>query len=197
MRNHESGKKQIKSETAAEVFGKRLRKLRQQAGLTGAELAEIVGTNQSRISAIETANNAYINALDLPLYAAALNTTVSFLVSGYEPENEFVGHELGLSNKTINRLIHDQQQGNIFYTDAINLFFDECDDPDSPFESAGETVLRLISSFVRCPEGKGLLEKVDFNNPLQYVTQDEIEQIRLINALSYLRRRSLRGEKSE
>ena len=81
----------------------RLFDLRTDAGLSMAELAKKVGTYQSRISDIESGKSC-IKADDLPKYADALNTTVSYIVTGKYPENETICDELGLSNKTIETL---------------------------------------------------------------------------------------------
>lgn len=80
----------------------RLRKLRMKRGLSGAKLAKMLDTRQSKISDIET-GKVYMKAEDLPRYAEALNTTVTYLLTGYDPKNEPL-EEIGLSNNAVNIL---------------------------------------------------------------------------------------------
>ena len=80
----------------------RLKTLRKANGLSMDQLAQILDTQQSRISDIE-AGRGYIKADDLPKYAEALKTTVSYLSVGYDPDNEQLA-DLGLSNNTVNIL---------------------------------------------------------------------------------------------
>lgn len=81
---------------------KRLKDLRIDNDLSMKELAGLVGTQQSRISDIES-GKGFIKADDLPKYAEALNTSVSYIVTGYDPENEAY-KDLGLSNAALNKL---------------------------------------------------------------------------------------------
>ena len=82
---------------------KRLHDLRVDQDLSMKKLADMVGTQQSRISDIEH-GKGYIHADDLPKYAEALQTTVSYLVTGNQPDNETIADDLGLSNLTITEL---------------------------------------------------------------------------------------------
>ncbi len=81
----------------------RLRELRIDNDLSMDALAAKVGTYQSRISDIEN-GKAHIRAEDLPKYAKALNTTVSYIVTGYDEGNELLPKDLGLSNTAINNI---------------------------------------------------------------------------------------------
>lgn len=104
-----------------ETIPERLKRLRLEQELTGSKLAEMVGTNQSRISDIEN-GKGYLYAEELPLYAEALKTTVSYLVTGNEPENETLSAELGLSNNSIEIL---RNQDNEAVRNLVNiLLFD-------------------------------------------------------------------------
>lgn len=170
-----------------ETIPERFKRLRLEAGLTGTRLAEMTGTKQSRISDIEN-GKGYLYADELPNYAKALNTTVSYLVTGNEPENEAVSAELGLSNKALNRLSASVKQGNRLFADAINLLFSDSDKADSIFMTNGETVLALFAEFARCPERELVVKTMNFTNPAFTLTKDEALQIRLINSLSAFRK---------
>ena len=105
-----------------ETIPKRLKRLRENAELSQSRLAEIAGTKQSRISDIEK-GKGYIYAEELPVYASALNTTVSYLVTGNKPENETLSDELGLSDWSIEVL---RNQDNEAVRNLVNiLLFDK------------------------------------------------------------------------
>lgn len=170
-----------------ETIPERFKRLRLEAGLTGTRLAELTGTKQSRISDIEN-GKGYLYADELPVYASALNTTVSYLVTGNDPPNEAVSAELGLSNKALNRLSASVKQGNRLFADAINLLFSDSDQADSVFMTNGETVLALFAEFARCPERELVVKTMNFTNPAFTLTKDEALQLRLINSLSAFRK---------
>lgn len=109
--------KNSRSITPTESIRERLKRLRLEAGLTGSRLAELTGTKQSRISDIEN-GKGYLYADELPVYASALNTTVSYLVTGIEPPNETVSAELGLKNHAINVL---RNQDNEAVRELVNI----------------------------------------------------------------------------
>lgn len=185
MKNRDS-----RSTANKETVSERLKRLRLEAGLTGSRLAEMVGTQQSRISDIEK-GKGYLYADELPKYAEALKTTVSYLVTGNEPANETVSAELGLSNKAINRLSGSLKAGNTLFSDAINLLFDDSDQADSVFMTDGETILSLFREFALCPEREMVVKTVNFTNPAFTLTKDEALQLRLINSLSAFRKKRL------
>ena len=166
-----------------------MKRLREEAEISQAKLAELVGipNHQSRISDIEK-GKGYLYAEELPVYAKALNTTVSYLVTGNEPANETVSSELGLSNKAVNRLAGSVKKGNTLFSDAINMLFDDSDQADSIFMTTGETILALFHEFVSCPDRKLVVETMNFTNPAFTLTKDEALQLRLINCLSEFRR---------
>lgn len=93
----------------SETIPERIKRLRETAELSQSQLAEMVGTKQSRISDIEK-GKGYLYAEELPLYAEALNTTVSYLVTRIEPQNETVSSELGLSNHSIEVLRNQENE---------------------------------------------------------------------------------------
>lgn len=109
--------KNSRSITPTESIRERLKRLRLEAGLTGSRLAELTGTKQSRISDIEN-GKGYLYADELPVYASALNTTVSYLVTGIEPPNQTVSAELGLKNHAINVL---RNQDNEAVRELVNI----------------------------------------------------------------------------
>lgn len=184
MKNKNSRTDSIVFETIPE----RLTRLRKQAGLTGKQLAEKVGTQQSRISDIEN-GKGYLYAEELPVYAEALNTTVSYLVTGNEPENETLSRETGLTDEVINRLRSSRDQGNSVFADAINIFFENSTEPASPFMTEGETVLFLFREFVLCPDRELIVKTMNATNPAFALTRDEALQLRLINSLSYFQKK--------
>lgn len=183
MKNKES-----RLNPAQESISERLKRLRNEAGLTGTQLAERVGTTQSRISDIEN-GKGYLYADELPKYAEALNTTVSELVMGTRPENETLSRETGLSDEALNRLRVFNGKGNRLFSDAINLFFSDSNEPESIFLSPGESVLALFREFILCPERELVINSMNWTNPAFALSKDEALQLRLINALSDLRRR--------
>lgn len=171
-----------------ESIPERLKRLRIDAGMTGKQLADKVGTQQSRISDIEN-GKGYLYAEELPVYAEALNTTVSYLVTGNEPENETLSRETGLSDETINRLRSSRDQENSVFADAINIFFEQSKEPDSHEMTAGETVLFLFREFVLCPDRELIVKSMNWTNPAFALTRDEALQLRLINSLSYFQKK--------
>ena len=171
-----------------ESIPERLKRLRIDAGMTGKQLADKVGTQQSRISDIEN-GKGYLYAEELPVYAEALNTTVSYLVTGNEPENETLSRETGLSDETINRLRSSRDQENSVFADAINIFFEQSKEPASPMMTAGETVLFLFREFVLCPDRELVVNTMNWTNPAFALTRDEALQLRLINSLSFFQKK--------
>lgn len=109
--------KNSRSITPTESIRERLKRLRENAELSQSQLAEMVEAKQSRISDIEN-GKGYLYAEELPVYASALNTTVSYLVTGIEPENETVSAELGLKNHAINVL---RNQDNESVRELVNI----------------------------------------------------------------------------
>ena len=175
--------KNSRSSANLETISERFKRLRIEAGLTGTRLAELTGTKQSRISDIEN-GKGYLYADELPVYASALKTTVSYLVTGNKPENEAVSDELGLSDKTINRLSTTVKKGNRLFADAINLLFSDSDQADSIFMTNGEMVLALFAEFANCPDRELVVKTMNFTNPAFTLTKDEALKLRLMNALS-------------
>ena len=176
-----------------ETIGERIRRLREEKSetrkITQADLSKVMGVDAKQISRWEN-DEIQLNAEKIVKLANFFDVSVDYLCRGGKVENLVMINETGLSDQTIDRLKKKWQAKQTIYADVINLLISDTSDPDDKnavFESQGESVLRLILSFVRCPENKILLKKLDLNNPLQYVAQDEIEQIRLINALSQLR----------
>lgn len=107
-----------RSITPTESIRERMKRLREKtAKLSQSQLAEAVGTTQSRISEIEN-GKGYLYADELPVYASALNTTVSYLVTGIEPPNQTVSAELGLKNHAINVL---RNQDNEAVRELVNI----------------------------------------------------------------------------
>lgn len=179
-----------------ETIPERLTRLRKQAGLTGKQLAEKVGTQQSRISDIEN-GKGYLYAEELPVYASALNTTVSYLVTGNQPDNETLSRETGLSDEVINRLRSYHDKGNTLFADSINLLFENSTEPDSPLMTNGETILALFREFVLCPERELIVKTMNATNPAFALTRDEAYQLRLINSLSFFRQQRNKAQKPE
>ena len=177
-----------------ETISERLKRLRLEAGLTGSRLAELTGSKQSRISDIEN-GKGYLYADELPVYASALNTTVSYLVTGNETANETVSAELGLSNNTINRLRKFQENKVPDLAEAINMLFQDSNDSESIFTTTGENVLHLFREFVLCPERELITKTMNWTNPFFALTKDEALQLRLINTLSEFRRTHKQDQK--
>lgn len=167
-----------------ETIPERLKRLRLEAGLTGSRLAELTGTKQSRISDIEN-GKGYLYADELPVYASALNTTVSYLVTGNEPANETLSAELGLSNGTINRLRKNREQGKTEIADAINLLSDTEFSFAEILPTTGEYLLTAIYNFVHA-ENRTLLD-----NPTKktgfVISLDEILMLQITKDLQRLR----------
>ena len=85
-------------------IGRRIKALREDLDLTQADLAARVGIKQNKLSGIETGKQA-VHVDELQGFAAALETTVSFLVSGCDPEHETVIRDLKLSDQAIRKLM--------------------------------------------------------------------------------------------
>lgn len=170
-----------------ESISERLKRLRTEARLSQAALASRVNKSQSQISDLEK-GKAYLATDELPDFASALGTTISYLVTGNEPEHETISAELGLSNKTINRLSKYVKKGDTSFSDAINLLFIDSDEPDSVFCTSGETILLLFAEFVHCPERELLVKTINPNNAAFALTRDEALQLRLINSLTEFRK---------
>ena len=167
-----------------ETIPERFKRLRIQAGLTGSRLAELTGTKQSRISDIEN-GKGYLYADELPVYAEALNTTVSYLVTGNKPENEALSAELGLSNGTIDRLRINRKHGKTVTAEAINLLSDTRFSFAEILPTTGEYLLSAIYNFVHCEE------KTLIDNPTKetgfVISLDEILMLQITKDLQRLR----------
>ena len=174
-----------KAATPEESFGKRIKKLRRKAGLTAAQLAEKVGSHQSRISAIENGKNAYINALDLPLYADALETTVSYLVRGGKAENLVLMNETGLSDETVDRMRANKAKGKTIFAEMVNLLSDTRLSHHELLPTSGELLLSAMYDFIHCDEKSVYKSPSDGG---QYVGGlDDIYLLRIIKELQSLR----------
>ena len=68
--------------------------------MTQARLADLVETSQVQIARYEN-DQSQIPACDLPKFARALNTSVSFIVEAVDPENVTLAEELDLSDESI------------------------------------------------------------------------------------------------
>lgn len=79
---------------------RQVRKLREEKGLTQYALGKLVGTSQTQINRYET-EHGHILAEDLPAFAKALNTTVSYLVTGINDDNYAIAEDLDLTNDSI------------------------------------------------------------------------------------------------
>lgn len=167
-----------------ETIPERFKRLRIQAGLTGSRLAELTGTKQSRISDIEN-GKGYLYADELPVYAEALNTTVSYLVTGNKPENESLSAELGLSNGTIDRLRINRKQGKTVTAEAINLLSDTRFSFAEILPTTGEYLLSAIYNFVHC-ENRTLLDNPSKDSGF-VVSLDEILMLQITKDLQRLR----------
>lgn len=167
-----------------ETIPERLKRLRLEQELTGSQLAEMVGTKQSRISDIEN-GKGYLYAEELPLYASALKTTVSYLVTGNEPENETVSAELGLSNGTINRLRKNWKQGKTVTAEAINLLSDTRFSFADILPTTGEYLLSAVYNFVHC-ENRTLLDNPSKDSGF-VISLDEILMLQITKDLQRLR----------
>ena len=131
-----------------ETIAERLKRLRLEAGLTGSRLAELTGSKQSRISDIEN-GKGYLYADELPVYASALNTTVSYLVTGIEPPNQTVSAELGLNNHAINVL---RNQDNEAVRELVNILLWDKD----------QTLIRWLYAFI-----VGDFSRIEYRSPDQ------------------------------
>lgn len=90
-------------------IGKRIRSLRDDLEISGAELAARVGISRTTLSNYETGKQA-VHVDELQSFADALNTTVSYLVSGIDEGSELVARDLRLSNSTIRKLRSSKDQ---------------------------------------------------------------------------------------
>ncbi|HEX7153161.1 MAG TPA: helix-turn-helix transcriptional regulator [Thermoanaerobaculia bacterium] len=70
-------------ETVGEVFGERMREIRQKAGMTQVELAERSGLAQTRVSELERGVRSP-NLATVVRLALALDCKVSALVAGFD-----------------------------------------------------------------------------------------------------------------
>lgn len=70
-----------------ETFGKKLKRLREEAGLTGAELARLVKTSKKQVSFWEN-DKAMPSKIKLKALAEALNVSVDELVEDGEPDGK-------------------------------------------------------------------------------------------------------------
>lgn len=176
--------KNSRSSANKETIPERLKRFREKAGISQTKLAEMVGAKQNRISDIEN-GKGYLYADELPVYASALNTTVSELVTGNEPPNETLSAELGLSNGTINRLRKNREQGKTEIADAINLLSDTEFSFAEILPTTGEYLLTAIYNFVHA-ENRTLLD-----NPTKktgfVISLDEILMLQITKDLQRLR----------
>lgn len=112
--------KALKEDQKKNGIGNRIRELRTKQKLTGTELASLVNKSQSAISDIENGKRN-IDSYELPLFAAALDTTVDYLCSGHFAETVNFSLDTGLSEQAIEMLKICAATGRSDITRIINL----------------------------------------------------------------------------
>lgn len=138
----------VKQEQENNGVGQRIRQLRTDLQLTGAELASLVGLRQSAISAIEN-NGRSIDCCELPLFAAALNTTVDYICSGHPPETVNITLETGLNENAIDTLKWYKSSGNNGFAALLNmLLYSANTEKGIPIESIGQELMQEMQDYI-------------------------------------------------
>lgn len=131
-------------------IGKRIKKLRTEQQLTGAELASMVDMKQSRISEIENGKRN-LDSSELPLFAAALNTTVDYLCSGHSPETVNVSLLTGLDETALDTLKWYKSSGNNGFSMLLNFLLSSAvHDKNIEFyqETIGQDLLQEMQEYI-------------------------------------------------
>ncbi len=142
--------KELRKDQENNGAGKRIKQLRTELQLTGAELAALVGLNQSRISEIETGKRN-VDSSELPLFAAALNTTVDFICSGRSPETVNLSLLTGLDENAIETLKWYKSSGNSGFSELLNFLLSSAvHDKNIEFyqETIGQDLLQEMQEYI-------------------------------------------------
>jgi len=163
--------------------GQRIEELRKDVGLSQQRLAEEVGITRQLLSMIEI--DKRVPSLDvLKLLSDKLNVSVYYLLTGIEDQNRLVCEETGLSNETINVLIHHNGlDGAIKYMrSAIDILV------------AHPVVLFQIGAYFNFYNGNlDGTDDVGHYHTLSVDDLDRIERLRILDSLKEIRD-ELKGE---
>lgn len=140
--------KALKEDQKNNGIGNRIRELRKDQKLTGAELASLVNMSQSAISDIENGKRN-IDSRDLPLFAAALDTTVDYICSGHSPETVNLALETGLSERAFETLKDCKSLGLTGISRLLNLLlYSAHNEDETVLEDIGQGLLHELSEYI-------------------------------------------------
>lgn len=173
-----------------ETMGDRIRELRKRKNtksrrFTQADLAKAMGVQEKQISKWEN-NEIELNSDKIIRLADFFGVSADYLLRGGEVDSLVMINETGLSDQTINRLREHKQNGKTVFADAINLLMS----PEIGFalsDPIGENLLREIYHFVKRPDQQIRAVNVNEPNLMDFISTDDLYQIRLINSLSSLK----------
>lgn len=165
------------------TVGQRITDLREDAGLTQEELAYEIGMKRSTLSMIEL-DKRMPSVETLQLLSEKLNVSAYYLLTGIEDRNHLVCEDTGLSNETINVLIHHNGlDGAIKYMrSAIDILV------------AHPVVLFQIGAYFNFYNGNlDGTDDVGHYHSLSTDDLDRIERLRILDSLKEIRD-ELKGE---
>lgn len=150
------------------TIGSRLQLLRKKAGISQAQLAEIIKVNQNTLSRYET-NERQIPTVDAIRLADYFGVSCDYLLRGYSPDNVHIGQETGLSNSTLDMLKQhhrDNPESDSFTEHLLsarvywemNLCVRRCVDVEKRLRDCPESAVDLIAN----GSGHILLDELDF-----------------------------------
>ena len=140
--------KALQQDQESNGIGNRIREQRAAQKLTGSELASLVNLSQSAISDIENGKRN-IDSRELPLFAAALDTTVDYLCSGHSPETVNLALETGLTEKAFETLKGFQAFGNTGVSRLLNLLLYSAQTENGiTLENIGQDLLQELSEYI-------------------------------------------------
>lgn len=166
--------------------GQRIEELRKDVGLSQQRLAAEVGITRQLLSMIEI--DKRVPSLDvLKLLSERLNVSVYYLLTGVEDQNRLVCEETGLSNETINVLVHhnkvDEGLRFKYMQSTIDILV------------AHPAVLLEMGVYLNVSFGK--IEGTDDNGEYHTLSSDDLERIQRLKILDSLKeiRNEMKGEK--
>ena len=141
-------------------IGARIKQLRAAKGMTQTQLAKMLNVTREKVNFWENEIRD-IKSTDIVLLADTLGTTCDYLLRGIAPENVTIASELGLSNKSIEKLKYMAIPEDPEIKHSAFAVFNECINLLLESEN-GLSVLADMHHFLLCDPEKnsGVLDSV-------------------------------------
>ncbi len=160
-------------------IGARIKQLRAAKGMTQAQLAKMLNVTREKVNFWENEIRD-IKSTDIVLLADTLGTTCDYLLRGIAPENVTIASELGLSNKSIEKLKYMAIPEDPEIKHSAFAVFNECINLLLESEN-GLSVLADIHHFLLCDPEKnsGVLEDYAEDGSILYHNFDRFSELML------------------